>query len=98
MNGEDGEGGVLLVAMPWAQLEHPSLQIGLLKSVLAAAGLRAATRSCFLEFMEFAAQRSDLSPLDYDAISNHHFIGEWIFSVPPFNDTRNSDIAYFEYL
>ena len=43
---------VLLVAMPWARLEHPSIQLGLLKSILRRPALRRAQRHFYLDFVE----------------------------------------------
>ena len=46
---------VLLLSMPWEQLEYPSIQLGILLSVLEKAGIPAQARSLNLDFMEHCA-------------------------------------------
>lgn len=90
---------VLLVAMPWARLEHPSIQLGLLKAILDARGIVSKQLHLYLNFIEHVAM-SDLSlgPDDYDDVATKYFIGDWIFSVPPFGTTAASDDGYLAYL
>jgi ribosomal peptide maturation radical SAM protein 1 len=91
--------------MPWARLEHPSIQLGLLQAVLARAEIPSEVRSLYLTFMEFlcasTAERPEaeqITVVDYAAIASQYFIGDWIFSVPPFNDYPQPEAPYFEYL
>jgi ribosomal peptide maturation radical SAM protein 1 len=89
---------VLLIAMPWAQLEYPSIQLGTLKPVLERAGIRTETRSFFLDFGERLvaatsglAEDERISIADYGEIASRSFLGDWIFSIPPFHDSPALD-------
>jgi len=89
---------VLLIAMPWAQLEYPSIQLGTLKPVLERAGIRTQTRSFFLDFAERLiaatsglAEAERVSIADYGAIASRSFLGDWVFSIPPFHDAGEWD-------
>jgi ribosomal peptide maturation radical SAM protein 1 len=96
---------VVLVAMPWAKLEHPSIQLGVLQGVLEADGMRVEVRSLYLDFMShLARETAHLTPpervgtQDYGDIATNALIGDWIFSVPPFHESRELDRdsqAYF---
>jgi ribosomal peptide maturation radical SAM protein 1 len=96
---------ILLIAMPWAKLEHPSIQLGILKSILEKGRLPTETWSAYIDFADYvvdqdglAAHKSPLTHLDYDDIATSYHVGDWIFSVPPFNDTSGGDSTYFERL
>jgi ribosomal peptide maturation radical SAM protein 1 len=96
---------VILIAMPWPLLDRPSIQLGVLQSVLEEAGVCMEVRSLYLEFMEFLASNTANLPdekrittADYQEIAAQSFIGDWIFAVPPFHDSRASDEEYFAYL
>ena len=88
-------GHVILLSMPWEQLEYPSIQLGILAPVLERAGIPAETRSLNLEFMEHCASRDGLSVRSYRDVVNASrdvSVGDWIFSpVPP-------DERYFAYM
>ena len=95
-----GNPQVLLIAMPWAQLEYPSIQLGTLKPVLERAGIRTQTRSFFLDFAErvvaaTAALPEDerVSIADYGEVASRSFLGDWVFAVPPFHDGEDWDEA-----
>lgn len=85
---------VLLVSMPWEELEYPSIQLGLLLAVLRAAGITAATQSLKFDFMEHCIAATADRPVherlgvaDYRTVvewSRHVSVGDWIFTVPPF--------------
>ena len=82
---------VILVAMPWARLEHPSIQIGTLCECLRAVGIRSQVRSYYLAFMEHLHRATLSLPddkritvADYDEIATHYFLGDSIFSVRRF--------------
>src|SRR5438067_13487767 len=95
--------GVLLLSMPWEQLEYPSIQLGILLSVLERAGIPAQTRSLNLDFMEHCAAATAglaedecLSLRSYRGIvrwSRDVSIGDWIFSTD-----SNGDGPYLEFL
>lgn len=96
---------VLLVAMPWAKLEHPSIQLGILKTILTGGGVPTRTWSAYLDFAdhvvrsEAAAKTAPpLTHRDYDDVASNYHIGDWIFSVPPFHDTAAKSLAYLEEL
>ena len=76
---------VLLVAMPWARLEHPSIQLGILKALLDAAGIASIQQHLYLDF---AAHLTKCTPplgvAAYGDVAAHYFAGDWIFSIPPF--------------
>src|SRR6201995_189595 len=85
---------VLLVAMPWAKLEHPSIQLGILKTILDRGGVPTQTWSAYLDFADHVVRSEaaakavpPLTHLEYDDIASNYHIGDWIFSVPPFHDT-----------
>ena len=91
--------------MPWAKLEHPSIQLGVLQGVLQAEGMRVEVRSSYLDFMSHLARetahlppRERIGTQDYGDIASNALIGDWIFSVPPFHDGKELDedsLAYF---
>ncbi len=96
---------VMLVAMPWALLNRPSIQLGVLQSVLEQAGVATEVRSLYLDFMEHLASKTArlpeaerVTPDDYGQIAAHYFIGDWVFAVPPFKKPSASDEEYFAYL
>jgi ribosomal peptide maturation radical SAM protein 1 len=90
---------VLLVAMPWARLEHPSIQLGLLKAILDARGIPSRQLHLYLDFVEHAAARDPaLGPDAYDDVATRHLVGDWIFAVPPFADATAADRRYLDFL
>jgi ribosomal peptide maturation radical SAM protein 1 len=98
----------ILISMPWEFLEAPSIQLGILQSVLERAGIRAEARSLKLAFLEHclaqtskrpAAERIEIT--DYRTAAFTHFdvgLGEWIFAVPPFAEHGECNEPYIEYL
>lgn len=96
---------VMLVAMPWALLNRPSIQLGVLQSVLEQAGVATEVRSLYLDFMEHLASKTArlpeaerITPDHYGQIAAQYFIGDWVFAVPPFKNPSSSDEEYFAYL
>ena len=90
---------VLLVAMPWARLEHPSIQLGLLTSILAASGIKSEQRHFYLDFAEHIAETdASLGPDAYDEVATRHLIGDWIFAVPPYLAAGTAPDGYPQYL
>jgi hypothetical protein len=95
---------VVLIAMPWSWLRGPSIQLGILQSVLEQAGIRAEVCSLYLAFMEHLAActagRDEGEPLTTEHYAEvaevHHTVGmgDWIFAVPPFRETGERDEAY----
>jgi ribosomal peptide maturation radical SAM protein 1 len=95
---------VLLLAMPWQWLSTPSIQLGLLHSVLERAEIRSEVRTLALDFMEHCRaetaalpEAERLTPRDYSAVATEYEcmgLGDWIFAVPPFRDDPESDARY----
>jgi ribosomal peptide maturation radical SAM protein 1 len=88
------EGSVSLVNMPWAGINAPSIQCGLLKAELSRFGFHADVH--YLN-MDLAAH---LGSEVYKAISNLpgerlYFFGEWLFGVAAFGP-RSDDEEYLE--
>ena len=99
---------VMLVAMPWETLPKPSIQLGILQSVLDHAGIPSEVLSLKLAFMEHCltatARRPEperIRPADYQTVSNEYAavgLGDWIFAVPPFWDAPDLDKQYLAYI
>jgi ribosomal peptide maturation radical SAM protein 1 len=98
---------ILLIAMPWHALHLPSIQLGLLQSVLEGAGIQTEVATLGLAFLEHCyTATADLpdgariSVAEYDAVASHggSGLGDWIFSVPPFRDAPESDAKYLAFL
>lgn len=94
-----GEGGVVLVAMPFALLNIPSIQIGTLSALLARAGVPATPLSLHLAFAEHLVA-AGLSIGDYQRLAyGPEALIEWIFAVAPFRpDDREDEAAYLAWL
>jgi hypothetical protein len=86
----------------------PSIQLGLLTSVLEQAGIVTEPRSLMLAFMQHClaetagrpeAERIELA--DYAMVGETNFplgLGDWIFAVPPFRDDPDRDAQYLAHL
>src|SRR5215470_10608731 len=99
---------VSLVSMPFKDLQHPPIQLGILESALARAGITARSHSLELAFMEHlharTSESADGKPLtieDYQQVALKAFVvqlGDWIFKVPPFAESAADDEAYLDYV
>lgn len=98
---------VVLVTMPWALLEFPSIALGTLGSVLRGAGIEPVIRSYNLSFLEFVNQTlpAGSEPVTIDEyreianVSPGRGLGDWIFAVPPFREhSPEEDACYLELL
>src|SRR6185312_15293933 len=82
---------IALVNMPFAKVDAPSIQCGLLKSVLGRAGHLVDVIYLNLELA------SEIGPQNYAAISDGRYtnalLGEWLFSCAAFG-YRNDEEAY----
>src|SRR5262245_14428420 len=97
-----------LVSMPFKDLLHPPIQLGILESALERAGIAARSHSLELAFMEHLHARTnaaaDGKPLtieDYQQVAHKAFVvqlGDWIFKVPPFAESAADDEAYLDYV
>src|SRR5215469_16331577 len=87
---------VCLVSMPFAQLQLPSLALGLLQGILGRAGVNAAVIPANLWFAERVGVRlyelcSRFAPTEF-------LMGEWSFAAAAFPDARNRDEEYLRWL
>jgi ribosomal peptide maturation radical SAM protein 1 len=96
--------GVLLIAMPWHWVRTPSLQLGLLQSVLQQSGIRTDVRTLAIDYLDHCCAETAGLPIaerinatDYESIISDYDrlgIADWIFAVPPFRDDPESDARY----
>lgn len=73
---------VLLVSMPWGDLDRPSIQVGLLKAIAREHGFAAETFHAYLHLA------SRLGPATYRRLCDRwgRLIGDWLFSLEAFGD------------
>ncbi len=76
---------VILIAMPWAGITDPSIQLGILKSLLDRARVPCTPMSLNLSFFEYLAvrpqaDRLSLEQYDYIGEASGLGLGEWIFA------------------
>jgi ribosomal peptide maturation radical SAM protein 1 len=93
--------------MPFKDLHHPPIQLGILQRCLTRLGIAARSHSFELLFMEHLYSRtaksheSDrLSIDDYEEITFEAFpvsLGDWIFKVPPYAESSPEDDEYLDY-
>jgi ribosomal peptide maturation radical SAM protein 1 len=83
--------------MPFKDLRHPPIQLGILQQCLARADIRSRAYSLELAFMEYLrAQPEPLSVEDYQDIALDQFVvqlGDWVFRPP-----SASDDDYLDYI
>ncbi|MFG2064599.1 RiPP maturation radical SAM C-methyltransferase [Micromonospora sp. NPDC048871] len=75
---------LLLVTMPWAALDTPSLALGILQVAARDAGATVHTRYANLDFFDWAAQTLGLDTEVYDQLATHSYFeghGDWVFSA-----------------
>ena len=86
---------VVLVAMPFALVNIPSIQIGTMASVLARAGIDARPLSLHLAFAQHLT-RAGLDLGDYGQLAyGPEALVEWVFAAPPLRPpTPAADAAY----
>ena len=75
----------VLIAMPWASITYPSIQLGILKSVLERSQVSCAPMSLNLSFFEYLAaqqhtHRMSLEQYNYIGEASGLGLGEWIFA------------------
>ena len=87
---------VALINMPWAWVDSPSIQCGLLQAIVRDAG-----HECDVRYlnMELAVL---LGPALYDKVATinddrFHQLGEWLFSYSAFGDIRTEEEYFAEY-
>ncbi len=87
---------VAMVNMPWARLDAPSIQCGLLQSVVRAAGHRCDAHYLNLDFAALIGART------YDGLAGIpserlHLIGEWLFTYAAFGDVLPESAYYVDF-
>jgi ribosomal peptide maturation radical SAM protein 1 len=98
---------VSLVSMPFKDLRHPPIQLGILQRCLELSGIKARSHSLEISFMDHLYARTTLQggvPLtifDYQRIATQEFqlqLGDWVFKVPPYSDPSTADDEYLAYV
>ena len=99
---------VLLINMPWGRIDRPSIQVGILQSVLMRADIWTEARSFNLSFLHYIVNATtDLPAEDRICLNDYCDVGEddqiiglgdWIFAVPPFQDSSEHDEQYLNYV
>ncbi|MDD5521980.1 MAG: RiPP maturation radical SAM C-methyltransferase [Kiritimatiellae bacterium] len=86
---------VMLVSMPYAVIEHPSLAIGLLKVQLERKGISV---SAFNAFIYFAREIGLNGYYFFSNCSNTDLLGEWTFAEAAFPEFKPDSAAYLKTL
>ncbi len=96
---------VSIVSMPFKDLRHPPIQLGILQRCLERAGIAARSHSFELAFMDHLhAKTSGGEPLTighYHHVATEEFqvhLGDWIFKVPPYSESTSDDEEYIEHV
>ena len=95
--GREGAGSnprVLLLSMPFAALERPSLGLGLLKPLLERAGVACDIRYLAFDFAEFVGLEDYLWV--YGGLPYTAFAGDWTFTRSLYGDRPDVDAGYAE--
>ncbi len=76
---------VILITMPWAGITYPSIQLGIVKSLLDRSQVPCAPTSLNLSFFEYLAARPEsdrlsLEQYNYIGEASGLGLGEWIFA------------------
>jgi ribosomal peptide maturation radical SAM protein 1 len=95
---------VILIAMPWAGITYPSIQLGILKSLLDRSRVPCTPMSLNLSFFEYLAacpqaDRLSLEQYDYIGEASGLGLGEWIFAsaAKGYTDAARDD-AYRDFV
>ena len=98
---------VSLVSMPFKDLRHPPIQLGILEQCLTRVGIATRSHSFELAFMEHLHSRTAdahegqrLSVADYQRVACQDFVvnlGDWIFKVSPYAEPSPEDDEYLDY-
>lgn len=98
---------VSLVSMPFKDLRHSPIQLGILERCLTRTGIAARSHSLELAFMEHLHRRTAdaeegqrISIADYRHVACQDFgvnLGDWIFKVPPYAEPSPEDDEYLVY-
>jgi ribosomal peptide maturation radical SAM protein 1 len=98
---------VSLISMPFKDLRHPPMQLGILERCLTRVGIAARSHSFELVFMEHLYSRTAdgddcqrISVADYRHVACQDFgvnLGDWIFKVSPYAEPSPEDDEYLDY-
>ena len=89
--------------MPFKDLRHPPIQLGILQQCLERAGISAQSHSLELAFMDHLHAKTiddRLTISHYQRVATEEFtvqLGDWIFKVPPYADSSSDDEGYIAY-
>jgi ribosomal peptide maturation radical SAM protein 1 len=89
--------------MPFKDLRHPPIQLGILQRCLEWAGIQAQSHSLELAFMDHLHANTKNDPITiahYQRVATKEFpvqLGDWIFKVAPFAEPRSGGQGYLEY-
>ena len=96
---------VSIVSMPFKDLRHPPIQLGILQRCLERVGIAAQSHSFELAFMNHLhAKTAGGEPLtvgQYQHIATEEFhvqLGDWIFKVPPYAESPSEDEEYIAHV
>lgn len=94
---------VVLAVLPWAPLDTPSIQLGLLKAVMEREGISTRNVHLNVEFFKFLRQHSISSGIDkithhHDALKDISPVSGWTFAVPPLFTDEKAIAEYFHSL
>src|SRR5262245_3673617 len=91
---------LVLVSMPWADLELPAIQPAVLAAVARRGGIGTKTRHFYLTFAQRLCE-AGIGLERYRAVAHEHWrvgLGDWIFAVPPYRERAElADEAYMAY-
>jgi len=99
---------VSLVSMPFKDLRHPPIQLGVLQRCLERSGIAARSYSLELAFMDYLHVKTvggvggePLTVGHYQRIATREFqvhLGDWIFKVPPYSEPPSNDEEYMAHV
>jgi ribosomal peptide maturation radical SAM protein 1 len=89
---------VVLVSMPWTVTQSPSIQLGILTSLLRRSGMLVDAAHLYVAFFDEVARRLPGRRVAIETYNDFgEAVGEWTFSVPPFRTPdATSDAAWRE--
>jgi ribosomal peptide maturation radical SAM protein 1 len=96
---------VVLISMPFALVNRPSIQLGILRALLDREEIGVAARSYNLAFHDYLVRATRAGGVtitvdDDEWLNEDQLLGaEWMFAVPPYREpTAERDARYFQYL
>lgn len=76
---------VLFVALPWVAISHPSIQLGILDSLLRRSGRSVGTFSAYVDYFDrLLRERAINDGIEYNKWANSGPISEWVFTSETF--------------